>query len=325
MKLLLLVCDLLIAIAYGIVCYILYPAQWNIIFTLILFFVSFRVLALSAHELFVVGNLLLLIPLRYYRVAVLMVTYLLYAALYILLMRKEQKQQALTEENTRLQIEMQQARSYRQLQARYEHQIAINTRLQERQRIAQEIHDMLGHSVTASVLQLEAAKTLLRKQPDKAEQMMTTAADALREGIDRIRQTVHQVRAEAPALNQQELAVMIERFRRNSGIQTLYEQTGDVSELPQDVWEALQSNVAEALSNVVRHAGATEVTVRLQALPGIVRLEVKDNGVGAKEIKEGMGLSGMRERTTRLGGTLMLQGDKGMKIITLLPRKEMQT
>jgi len=198
----------------------------------------------------------------------------------------------------------------------------LNARLQERQRIAQDVHDLLGHSVAASILQLEAARKVMPTQPERADAMVVTATDALRQGMERIRSAVHNMRAEAPDLSAQEMALIIERFRRDSGLQVIADIQDSEQPLTPAQWEALNANLTEALGNVLRHAQASQVHISLQMLPGMVRLEVADNGVGAQDMVEGMGLSGMRERTAALGGSLMVRGDQGMQVITLLPRKE---
>lgn len=324
MKLLLLLCDIVIAGVYGLLCYWLFPADISSILVILLFFLAARVMALAVHDVFSLGNLLLLVPLRFYQPLLLVVMYLMYMALYFYLSMKEQKQRALTEDNTRLQIQMQQARHYRQLQERYENQIALNTRLEERQRIAQDIHDLLGHSVTASVFQLEAAKQIMDAQPDKARQMVGRATENLRQGVEQIRATVHKMRADVPEMGQQETDLIVERFRRDSGITTHYQVEGQGGQLDNKVWEVLQSNLTEALSNVLRHAEATQVHVLLQMLPGVVRLEVRDNGKGAAQVVRGMGMAGMQERAAALGGSLMVRGEQGMTVITLLPRKGLE-
>ena len=322
MKLLLLACDLVIVTVYGLLCATLFPLHVGHVVVILLFFLAVRVLALSVHDALSVGNLFLLHALRHYQPVVLVVMYLLYTALYFYLSMKEQRQHALTQENTRLQIDAQQARHYRLLQQRYENQMTLNARLQERQRIAQDVHDLLGHSVAASILQLEAARKVMPTQPERADAMVVTATDALRQGMERIRSAVHNMRAEAPDLSAQEMALIIERFRRDSGLQVIADIQDSEQPLTPAQWEALNANLTEALGNVLRHAHASQVHISLQMLPGMVRLEVADNGVGAQDMVEGMGLSGMRERTAALGGSLMVRGDQGMQVITLLPRKE---
>ncbi len=321
MKLLLLACDLVIVTVYGLLCAALFPLHVGHVVVILLFFLAVRVLALSVHDALSVGNLFLLHALRHYQPVVLVVLYLLYIALYFYLSMKEQRQHALTQENTRLQIDAQQARHYRLLQQRYENQMTLNARLQERQRIAQDVHDLLGHSVAASILQLEAARKVMPTQPERADAMVVTATDALRQGMERIRSAVHNMRAEAPDLSAQEMALIIERFRRDSGLQVIADIQDSEQPLTPAQWEALNANLTEALGNVLRHAHASQVHISLQMLPGMVRLEVADNGVGAQDMVEGMGLSGMRERTAALGGSLMVRGDQGMQVITLLPRE----
>lgn len=321
MKPLLLLCDLTIAAVYGGYCYAAFPAQLGHILPVLLFFLAVRVLALALHDAISAGNLLLLIPLRAYQPALLAGMYVVYTALYFHLSLREQRQQALTRENTRLQIEAQQARSYRLLQERYEEQIAVSTRLGERQRIAQDIHDVLGHTVAASVYQLEAARTLLREQPERAERMVAQAADSLRHGMEQIREAVHNMRAETAGRGVQELTRIVDRFRRDSGIPAALTVEGGEHPLPPALWDALLANLNEALSNVLRHAKAGQVQVSLQVLPGIARLSVRDNGMGAPKLQYGMGLSGMRERAAALGGSLIVHAQPGMEVITLLPRE----
>jgi signal transduction histidine kinase len=139
--------------------------------------------------------------------------------------------------------------------------------------------------------------------------------------MERIRSAVHKMRAEVPNLNAQEMALIIERFRRDSGLQVIADIQESELPLTPAQWEALNANLTEALGNVLRHAHARQVRIALQMLPGMVRLEVADDGVGARDMVEGMGVSGMRERAAALGGSLMMRGDQGMQVITLLPRE----
>ena len=167
MKLLLLACDLVITAVYGLLCFRLFPASLDSIIIILLFFLAVRVVALSIHDAFSVLNLLLLYPLRHFQPSLLMLMYLLYTALYFFLFFREQKQQNLIAENTRLRIETQQARHTQNLQVRYENQLAINTQYNERQRIAQDIHDLLGHVITGSIFSWRPPGGSWSKSPRK--------------------------------------------------------------------------------------------------------------------------------------------------------------
>lgn len=322
MKLFLLFSDFLIISAYGGVCYYAHPQAAQSILIVLLFFAAARVLALAVHDAFSVINLLLLVALAPYDVALLAVLYLLYAGMYFYLLQREQKQRALEEENTKLQIEAAQVRRYRLLQDNFEMQLSLNMRLEERRRIAQQIHDLLGHSMSAAILQLEAANTLMEKDRLKAGQMVGQATASMREGISRIREAVHQMRAEVPALYAAQLETIVEQFRRGSGLQVNYRLEGSIEDASREAAAAIAGNLREALTNIARHAQATQVDITLSALPGVLRLEVADNGIGCAGAPEGMGIAGMRERAQEAGGKLIIRHEKGTHIITLAPRKE---
>lgn len=321
MTLFLLLTDLVILAVYGGYALVNFQDHFGFILMILLFFMAARVLALSVHRAFSAVNLALIYFLWPYQPLLLLSLYLFYAALYAFLSHKEALQRRLTQENTRLQVEQKNSRRYLFLKESYDSQIAQNTRLEERRAIAQQIHDLLGHSLTAAVLQLEAAGEVMDGDPEKAKKMLGSAAGMLRTGVSQVREAVHQMRADVPMLKQSELRAAADRFRLDSGILTRYHEEGDLSGLPGSIWQVILANLREALTNVIRHAGATEVEIRLQALPGMIRLEVHDNGRGCEKPVEGMGLSGMRERAAEYGGSLILRSDQGMRVITLIPRK----
>ncbi|NLJ65549.1 MAG: sensor histidine kinase [Christensenellaceae bacterium] len=323
MKTFLLVCDTIIVVAYALLCNLSFPNDMVHIVLVLLFFLSFRALSLAIHDLFSIGNFFLLIFLWQYKPLLLVLPYIFYLVLYFYLYTKEEKLQFITKDNTRLKIETQQSRLYRLLQGKFERQIAINTRLKERQRIAQDIHDLLGHSVTASVLQLEAAKSIMDEEPERAKQMITNATQSLREGIDNIRSVVHQMRAEASDMQAADISAIIDKFMRDTGIIIHYKADGDINAIEPNKWEAIRGNLQEALSNVIKHANASQVWVDLQVMPGMLRLQVRDDGVGAEVYEEGMGISGMRQRIAPFAGSLIIRGipQKGTTIITLIPRR----
>ncbi|MGI6688980.1 MAG: sensor histidine kinase [Christensenellales bacterium] len=321
MKLFLLLTDAVILTAYGV--YAQHAFQgFETILVLVLFFFAARVLALAVHPAFTTINLGLLYFLWPYHPEILALSYLFYAVLYVFLARREEQRLTLTRENTQLKVNQKNNLRYLFLKENYDSQIALNLRLEERRAIAQQIHDLLGHSMTASILQLEAAAELLDDDPDRARSLLNSATGMMRQGIDQVREAVHQMRADVPALKAAEMRAMIDRFRLDSGIVTVFDEEGPLDDLPAGVWQVILGNLREALTNIIRHSGATQVNIRLQALPGVVRLEVRDNGRGCENPAEGMGIGGMRERAAEYGGSLLLQNDQGMRVITLIPRRE---
>ncbi|MGI6172441.1 MAG: sensor histidine kinase [Christensenellales bacterium] len=322
MKLFLLLTDAVILIAYG--AYALHAFQaFETILVLLLFFFAARVLALAVHPAFTAINMGLLYFLWPYQPEILALAYLFYAALYVFLAKREEQRLALTRENTQLKVNQKNNLRYLFLKENYDSQIALNLRLEERRAIAQQIHDLLGHSMTASILQLEAMEELLDDDPERARRLLHSALSMMRQGIDQVREAVHQMRADVPSLKAAEMRAMIDRFRLDSGMFTVFDEEGQTGDLPTEFWPVILGNLREGLTNIIRHSGATEVNIRFQVLPGVVRLEVRDNGRGCENPVEGMGIGGMRERAAKYGGSLLIQSDGGMRIITLIPRREM--
>lgn len=322
MTLFLLLTDLLILSGYGVYALVTFQ-NFQSILVVLLFFFATRVVALALHPAFSVLNLALMYFLLPYHPLILALAYLFYAALYVYLSRRENQQKQLTRENTRLKIEQKNSLRYLFLKENYDSQAALTARLEERRAIAQQIHDLLGHSLTAATLQLEAAAELVDREPGRAKDLLTGAAAKLREGIAQVREAVHQMRADVPGLKRAEIQALLDRFRLDSGLVIRYQEEGPVDILPASIWQVLLGNVREGLTNIIRHARATQVEVTLKALPGMVRLEVRDNGIGCDNIQEGMGMAGMRERAQEHGGSLIVRSDGGMQVITLIPRKEL--
>lgn len=196
--------------------------------------------------------------------------------------------------------------------------------LQERNRIAREIHDSLGHSLTAQSIQLENASMFLRSNVDKAQAFLTEAkrlgAGALRE----VRQSVATLRSD-PLQGQsleEAIAFLVKDFRQTSGIVpdcTIHL----LFPLPAEVNIAIYRIVQEALTNIYKHSAATQVTIHLQAQPEALYLLVEDNGRGfnPNQNTTGFGLQGMRERTLAVGGEFEINSAPaaGCRIILNFP------
>lgn len=294
-------------------------ADFSRLVLLMVFFLVLRTLALSQNMWLSLANLLMLPLLWRYDPAWLILLYLGYSLIYFYLDRKEEFAQRLESENTRLLIETQNLQRYRLLQARYEEQLEANLRLDERRRIAQDIHDLLGHSIAAATLQLEAARSLIREEPEQAEAMLAQSTERLRGGMDQIRATVKAMHAQTDGVKLAQVKLLIDQFRRDSGLDIYWDIRGDHSQLQPAHWKMIYSTIGEGLSNVIRHAEATSVAIELHVLPQLFRLSIRDDGRGAADMVEGLGLFGIRERVEELGGRLTLDGSQGMHLNCLVP------
>lgn len=177
---------------------------------------------------------------------------------------------------------------------------------QERNRIAREIHDNLGHYLTVINVQLEAAKVTFDLKPEKARDAIDKAQNLTKEGLGAIRDSIASLR-ENPVANRPIPDAIAELILENeqAGISTAFEVAAQPRSLPPNATLILYRIVQEALTNVRKHAQASQVSVLLDYNePETVHLKISDNGVGSAGTGSGFGLMGITERVTSLGGTL---------------------
>jgi signal transduction histidine kinase len=177
-------------------------------------------------------------------------------------------------------------------------------RLGERQRLAREMHDVLAHSLSGLMLQLEGARLLAAHDPadPRLPAALERAQQLGRAGLDEARRAIGLLRdAELPSLSE-----LTAGFARDHGVPCAFDQEGPERPLPSPARLAVYRVAQEALTNAARHARPTRVAVRLSFRPSAVRLTVEDFGAPPPLAVEGVGygLTGMRERAELLGGTL---------------------
>ncbi|HEY9736590.1 MAG TPA: sensor histidine kinase [Trichocoleus sp.] len=207
---------------------------------------------------------------------------------------------------------------------RYALRIEDQATLQERNRIAREIHDALGHTLTAQSIQLENAQLFLPAEAEKTAAFLREAKQLGARALQEVRRSISALRAD-PLRGQpliDAIAAAITEFQQTSGIQpvTTLELTRP---LPGEINVAIYRILQESLTNIYRHSQATEVSIGLRERPDAVVLEVYDNGQGFQPERNttGFGLQGMRERAVALGGQFALtsQPDQGCQIRLTLP------
>jgi signal transduction histidine kinase len=187
---------------------------------------------------------------------------------------------------------------------------------QERNRLAREMHDTLGHRLTVAAVQLEGAQRLIPNDPDKAARMVGTVRQQVSEALTELRRTVATLRT--PLEADLPLSVALTRLARDFEESTslsvhleLPEKLPD--ELPDSHRLALYRAAQEGLTNVQRHAHASQAWLRLTCEEGVIALTIADNGNGfpASDDLPGFGLRGLRERAAQLDGELHLEGRPG--------------
>ncbi len=190
--------------------------------------------------------------------------------------------------------------------------------LEERNRLAREMHDTIAQGLAAIVLQLEMADALLDEAegPARAQQSVQRGLALARQNMEEVRRSVLDLRAaplEGRTLAEALLALLDEHAGRQSG-QPLFEAVGENRPLPARVEVGLFRIAQEALTNIAAHAQAATVRVRLLLTPAEVRLAIEDDGRGFAPdtlVAGRFGLVGMNERARLMGGTLQLSSSPG--------------
>jgi two-component system sensor histidine kinase DesK len=199
--------------------------------------------------------------------------------------------------------------------ARIEHLATLG----ERERIARDLHDLLGHTLTGVVVRAQLIRRLAGSDPDRVAREATGIEHIARDALAEVRSAVSGWRHHA-------LDSEIEAARAAlaaDGVQLTVERDEDVSLSPA-VEAALALALREAVTNVVRHAAAGTCTIGIIASGDDVRLTVRDDGIGTMA-PEGSGLAGMRERITALGGQVDRQAERGTTVRVTVPAREAST
>ncbi|HET7568345.1 MAG TPA: sensor histidine kinase [Gaiellaceae bacterium] len=168
----------------------------------------------------------------------------------------------------------------------------------ERLRIARDLHDLLGHTLSVIALKSELAEKLVARDPERAAAELAEVQQVTRQALGEVREAVHAYRQLAldEALGGARAALAA------AGIECRVDEAE--LEVPDDVEAVLAWAVREGTTNVVRHSGAHTCAIRIEAVDGAVAVEVEDDGRGPKPGRAGSGLAGLAERAARVRGSL---------------------
>ncbi|MGB7583947.1 MAG: sensor histidine kinase [Terriglobales bacterium] len=182
----------------------------------------------------------------------------------------------------------------------------------ERERIARDLHDVLGHTLSVIILKSELAGKLIDRDPQRAKAELADVEKTSREALAEVRTTIRGYRAYSLEAELKQAQATLE----TAGVKVKSESAEVALSPVQESVVALV--VREAVTNVVRHAGARNCLLRLAPVNGSCRFEIQDDGRGGGAI-EGNGLRGMRERIEALGGTLQRETNSGTRLTIEFP------
>lgn len=203
---------------------------------------------------------------------------------------------------------------------RYAAQVEELATTRERNRIARDIHDSVGHYLTVVNVQIEAARAIVAKDPAASSQCLVRAQDFARDGLAELRRSVSMLRGTEQRPFGLALAELV-ADSKSRGLETELVVHGEKRALTPAVEFTLFRAAQEAFTNVTRHASATRVDCTLRYEPREVSIRITDDGVGAASTDGGFGLVGLRERAQLLGGsaTITTATGRGFTIEVRVP------
>lgn len=191
----------------------------------------------------------------------------------------------------------------------------------ERNRLAREIHDTLGHTLTGIATGLDACLALMDVSPEQTKKQLELLSKVSREGIKDIRRSVNELRPDSLERLSLEVAVrkMVTDMSQASDVQIFFETDEKHLKFDEDEENAIYRVIQESITNAVRHGKAKRIWITLKRIDGEIILVIRDDGIGCEEIKNGFGTKHIKERIEMLRGTVTFDGQHGFTVTARIP------
>ena len=206
--------------------------------------------------------------------------------------------------------------------------------MEERENIARNIHNVVGHTITSAIVSLQAYRAIREIEPQRGEDKLEASTQRMRSALEEIRRAVRLMDQETEIISIHDfcqiLKTEIERFSMDTEIKVSHNL--DEIETEQDInkrcCEFLHSVVAECLSNGIRHGRATAFLLLLQCYSNNIKLSIIDNGVGFSELNEeeqqlrierGYGIKKIQRYVLEHGGKVDIKSENGLTVMLNLP------
>ena len=185
------------------------------------------------------------------------------------------------------------------------------TILKERNTIAREIHDTVGHTLTTVLLEMEAGERLIKVDPDLAADKIRLAKGQVRKGLGDIRESVGMLKEGREILEfVPSIMLLIDEITQHGDVFIKHE-ISDLPKLSTEQEKALYRALQEGLTNGIKHGKSTAFVFKLRYENGYVKFYLQDNGAGTDKIVRGFGLTAMEQRIRESGGTLNISSNPG--------------
>ncbi|WP_170970845.1 sensor histidine kinase [Paenibacillus terrae] len=195
--------------------------------------------------------------------------------------------------------------------------------LEERSRISHDLHDSIGHGLTSVIVQLQALPYMMKMDAVEAETALRTVLEVARGCLQEVRFVVHQMSIDKTGLGLIALRSLVKQVQEQVEFHISFSVNGRTGKWESTISELLYRILQEALTNVIRHAQASRVDITVSDHTGKLTMIVTDNGgwTGADQNYSGFGLSGIKARCERAGGSLKILTAEphGMKLVIQVP------
>ena len=192
--------------------------------------------------------------------------------------------------------------------------------IEERNRIARDIHDTLGHNMTALIMQLQMAEHYAKSDEVKSTEMLNSSLNTAKESLTKIREVVETLRGKETS-PEMAIKTLVEEFSEKTGAEIELKTEGEMSN-NYGVNSAIYHILQEGMTNAIRHGNASKIWINLTYSNKNIKFSIKDNGAGAVAFIEGFGLKGIRERVESFGGKVEYKSQDGFVIDGIIQRKE---
>ena len=191
----------------------------------------------------------------------------------------------------------------------------------ERNRLAMEIHDTLGHALTGIITGIEACTVLMDAAPEATKLQLKAIAEVARQGATDVRRSIRALRPDVLERMDLEKALtqMMDEMRSSTNVEILYECSASLHVFNEDEENVIYRVVQESITNAIRHGRADRILVRIDRQYDVLGIRVKDNGRGCDDIQMGFGLHHMQERLSMLQGSLNYYSENGFTVEAQIP------
>ncbi|MEG1482322.1 sensor histidine kinase [Clostridium sp.] len=204
-----------------------------------------------------------------------------------------------------------------QNEAEYYKQSIDYTKLAERNKISRRMHDEVGHVIVASIIRLEASKIILDSDLEKGKKMLEEIIDHLRDGMNDLRNTIHEITPEREEIGINKLRTLVENKFREVDVVSSIKCNGDIERITNKQWMIITDAIKELSTNALKYSECEKVCIIVDVLNKIIRVNFKDDGIGKEKIIKGYGLKKIEESLISKNGELILNGKDGFSATLL--------